>query len=804
MKEKFNKDELIVKIKESQATVPVIMIMGLLLFLSLIFGISSMVGKKDIVETVETASDVQKRDMLTEMGQVMDYLATLDETVLSNQTALDTVADYTTLYKNKSDQLKNVNNEIQKLINNYLNNPDGVDEEAAKALIEILEILEAINSDIEVSDETFTALLEEYKTADEARRLEIEKELQGLLEALTSKSNQLADKFQNLQEFMESIAGAEGQEELYKVLETISNSLERYLAEDMTSFMELLESTSLNMALKLEQGISNLKEEMSFLQESINHTQNDILNLYTTVESNDSESGELLTQEFGAVKNSVSQLNEEFQAAHEEVKKTLKDLNKDMEEFFKDQEKYLEDTFLEQTTHFDEVYEELQGILEEMSTEMETLLTEQFTEMLNTLTEMETTYLSTMEEYHNQTTANFQNMNTHISNQFDTMDTNLLNQYESLSNIVTLGDSDIKTYLESMYGDLKEELSQVFTFVSNGKKLLASALLTKGVECEEDAAFAEIYQSILNIKQTLVIGVEKIPGTIEYDYHYHADGAGNLPHTLTIEVAMMGGCYTTPVYHAHTGSSGGGGGCYSVAHTGYKTVGCGGGNAVNGPHGPDSSGQTYWVGNCSNCGGRVASYGGPGWAACGNTSTVAYTYYTLGCGMNTSTIVAYSPSCGLADGQMVGAHIVYEPAYSSGYNGAQISTMSLRPLPVAIEEEPAEHIPEYTTPPVEEQPETIPDNSAVENGTEENVTPPAEGIPETDGGNENMEPGEEIIEPSEEITGAEDIPANEPQEEIVVEESAPTENSSQEESAAPQEIPIEDVGDTVTENMETE
>ncbi len=788
MKEKFNKDELIVKIKESQATVPVIMIMGLLLFLSLLLGISSMVGKKNIVETVENASDVQKRDMLTEMDQVMDYLATLDETVLSNQNALDTVADYTTLYKNKSEQMKNTNMEIQKLIQNYLNQPDGVDEAAAKVLGEILSILEGINTDIEVSDETFAALLEEYKTADEARRLEIEQELQVLLNSLSDKSNQLAEEFQKLQEYMETIVGMEGQEELYKVLETISNSLERYLLEDMTSFMELLESTSLNMALKLEQGISNLKEEMSFLQESIHSTQNDITNLYTTVENNDSESGELLTQEFGTVKNSIVQLNEEFSAAHEEVKKTLKDLNKDMEEFFKDQEKYLEDSFLEQTTHFDEVYEELQTILEDMSTEMETLLAEQFTQMFDTLTEMEATYLSTMEEYHNQTTTNLQNMNI-----------NLLNQYESLGNMVTFGDSDIKTYLESMYGDLKAELSQVFTFVSNGKKLMASALLTKGVDCEEDATFAEIYEAILAIKQTLVIGVEHIPGTIEYDYHYHADGAGNLPHTLSVEVAMMGGCYTTPVYHAHTGSSGGGGGCYSVANTGYKTVGCGGGEAVNGPHGPDSSGQSYWVGNCSNCGGRVSSYGGPGWAACGNTSTVAYTYYTLGCGMNTSTIVAYSPSCGLADGQMVGAHIVYEPAYASGYNGAQISTMSLRPLPVAIEEEPAEHVPEYTEPPVEEQPETIPESGMVENGTEENEPPAPEVIPETDSGNGNTEPGEESMEPGGDTTEGENVPANEPQEEIVVEEPEPIETPSQEENTVSQETPIEDVGDTVTE-----
>lgn len=672
--------------------------------------------------------------------------------------------------------------EIQKLINNYLNNTDGVDSDATMVLMDILGILEGINSDIEVSDENFVALLEEYKTADEARRLEIEKELQGLLDSLTDKGNQLAEYFQKLQVFMENIIGSEENQDLYDVLETISNSLERYLLEDMISFMELLESTSLNMALKLEQGISNLKEEMNSLQESINSTQNDILNLYTTVESNDSESGELLTQEFGTVKNSISQLNEEFRAAHEEVKETLKDLNKDMEEFFKDQEKYLEDSFLEQTTHFDEVYEELQGILEEMSTEMETLLTEQFTLMFDTLTEMESTYLTTMEEYHNKTTNNLQNMNTDISSKFEIMNTNMSNQYESLSNIVNLGDDDLKTYLEGIYGDLKAELSQVFTFVSNGKKLLASALLTKGVDCEEDATFAEIYQSILNIKQTLVIGVEKIPGTIEYDYHYHADGAGNLPHSGTVAVAMMGGCYTTPVYHAHTGSSGGGGGCYTVAHTGYNAVGCGGGNAVNGPHGPDSSGQTYWVGNCSNCGGRVASYGGPGWAACGNVSYVPYTYYTLGCGLSTSTIVGYSPSCGMADGQMVGAHIVYEPAYASGYNGAQISTMSLRPLVVEIEEEPEEHVPEYTTPPVQEEEipleETNTEDTNAENSDDNMlVDPPQEETIEEVVGNE---PSDEELVIDEVINDSIEEQGQLPEENTTLEENVVSENQDNE------------------------
>lgn len=94
MKQKFNKDELILKIKEWKATIPVLAIMGLLLFLFLILSVFLITGKSEIVETTELANETQRQDMMAEMNQVMDYLATLDETVLSNQNALDTVADY--------------------------------------------------------------------------------------------------------------------------------------------------------------------------------------------------------------------------------------------------------------------------------------------------------------------------------------------------------------------------------------------------------------------------------------------------------------------------------------------------------------------------------------------------------------------------------------------------------------------------------------------------------------------------------------------------------------------------------------
>ena len=90
---------------------------------------------------------------------------------------------------------------------------------------------------------------------------------------------------------------------------------------------------------------------------------------------------------------------------------------------------------------------------------------------------------------------------------------------------------ELKSYLEELNNGLKQDMNQVFTSVSNGKKKLASALLTKGVSTNEDATFAQLAEAILNIDQKLVIGVEEIPGTIRYQYHYHVDASGNQLHT---------------------------------------------------------------------------------------------------------------------------------------------------------------------------------------------------------------------------------------------------------------------------------
>ena len=196
---------------------------------------------------------------------------------------------------------------------------------------------------------------------------------------------------------------------------------------------------------------------------------------------------------------------------------------------------------------------------------------------------------------------------------------------------------ELKSYLEELNNGLKQDMNQVFTSVSNGKKKLASALLTKGVSTNEDATFAQLAEAILNIDQKLVIGVEEIPGTIRYQYHYHVDASGNQPHTEKSDTA--GGCYTGTHGHVHSVEDG----CYKEES--YHV------------HRDDCSGYPVWV--------DWAPGVEPYWGfiyTCGEPANA--TRRVLICSKQAGATDYYVPSCGLADGQIIGAEILYDQAHA--------------------------------------------------------------------------------------------------------------------------------------------
>ena len=239
---------------------------------------------------------------------------------------------------------------------------------------------------------------------------------------------------------------------------------------------------------------------------------------------------------------------------------------------------------------------------------------------------------------------------TEVLNKLSSMESNISN---TVNNIGT-GTSVSQEAILERIGQLEEntnnrlsglsgDIQSVFQRVSNGKALLASALLTKNVVIDEDATFQEIYDAILSIKQETVIGVDKIPGTIEYEYHYHTGDAQN-----------GGGCYTVEDVHHHNAS------CYQLCT--YSWTGCEGsngwtdGNSISHcnyreTHSICNNGQTMY---------KVYSHYNGGGSQSGHRSGGSSTHAISVCGKTEGQHYGWTTGCGLQDGQIVGAHIVYD------------------------------------------------------------------------------------------------------------------------------------------------
>ena len=195
--------------------------------------------------------------------------------------------------------------------------------------------------------------------------------------------------------------------------------------------------------------------------------------------------------------------------------------------------------------------------------------------------------------------------------------------------------AELKSCILQLQETLRQELDQVFTSVSNGKRMLASALLTKGVAEAENASFSEIMDAILRIPQKIVIGQEELPGQVSFQYHYHVDGNGENPHTETQDAP--GGCYTRPLTHVHSREAG----CYGTEAYHEHSGDCPGHPAQADPESEGGDAEE-WVYDCD---------GEP------NASRSV-----LICGCEEGAAEGYGVSCALADGQVIGAIYSYDAA----------------------------------------------------------------------------------------------------------------------------------------------
>ena len=104
---------------------------------------------------------------------------------------------------------------------------------------------------------------------------------------------------------------------------------------------------------------------------------------------------------------------------------------------------------------------------------------------------------------------------------------------------ISIGDTNKKI------DELTGQVQQVFQCSDSNRRKLASVLSDMGAyTAAEDATFDELIEAVKLIP-THVINV----GAVSYEHHYHVDAKGN---TVSDRSTTKGGCFTTPVYHAHT------------------------------------------------------------------------------------------------------------------------------------------------------------------------------------------------------------------------------------------------------------
>lgn len=467
----------------------------------------------------------------------------------------------------------------------------------------------------------------------------LEENASGMTGKVTDLEKTTHTKVNEIRTDMESI-----HTDVTKTLEEISRIMQEMDAQKKQDNTDHKESiTEIN---RINESVQSVNQTVSKLEDRLNTSYENLKNLVQEVRTTEEKNRELWTQEQTQLTEQQKQLLKEVEESRQETIRSLALVESNLKNM-------LESDMVQITAAFGSLTAELQTRVQELSTLLENRmnrvdqnlsgLDKNVTGLGNNIFGLSEN-VNGLNENVDGVGKNVESLFTRIGELDNGMQTNLTTlqqtfakQFGDLNVSAGQNTEELKSYLEELNNGLKQDMNQVFTSVSNGKKKLASALLTKGVSTNEDATFAQLAEAILNIDQKLVIGVEEIPGTIRYQYHYHVDASGNQPHTEKSDTA--GGCYTGTHGHVHSVEDG----CYKEES--YHV------------HRDDCSGYPVWV--------DWAPGVEPYWGfiyTCGEPANA--TRRVLICSKQAGSTDYYVPSCGLADGQIIGAEILYDQAHA--------------------------------------------------------------------------------------------------------------------------------------------
>ena len=440
----------------------------------------------------------------------------------------------------------------------------------------------------------------------------------------------------------------------------------------------------------VKEKVVGLGTDLRNIHTSVNSTETRIESLKELIESGNGETREKAAKEFDAIGKEIENIKIEY----ENVKKQNKDLMEKLDDAIRTEvkngnEKISTDSIkryeelLSKLTEFDKELEkrnvesvaDLKSEFESLSEALGKRVDEKIDDFNSESKARGEALDQKIENYNSDNKAmgdalgeKIENYNSESKARGDKIDERITNVNSDINNNINANINGIKGYIDEKTAGISNKLDQVFQRVSNGKKLLASALLTKGVKIKEDATFMEFARAIEKIPTQVVVDSGDTAASIEYDYHYHKDGRGQNCGDNLVATDRYGGCFTTPVYHRHSDA------CYRTVNTYIISTTK---DTRNRGHVKDyHDGTPVYSYECKYCGARFND------THARHEETVysleeardrngrverVITDTVLVCNKNESTVEGYSPSCGFAHGQVVSAHIKFNGRYS-GYN----------------------------------------------------------------------------------------------------------------------------------------
>ena len=388
----------------------------------------------------------------------------------------------------------------------------------------------------------------------------------------------------------------------------------------------------------LSDEVKNLMEHLNQVSDKITSTQNDIKEALADSNNANSSWRETVLGKFTDITINLADINVSVDTAHTELKKMIEAVKTDGKENHKELLTVLEELTIsfseENTSNLGALLISLQTQSDTLKTQYESIdnnLSNGFGQLTDNVTVVNRGITDTKTEV----LEGLQKIDTNMGRNYTSAAMAIADSREAI--IERIASMEAKT--DNRLDNLDSAIQSVFQSVSDGKKLLATALLTKNVTVADDAAFVEMQQAILAIPQKIVIGVEQVPGEIEYTYHYHTGDTDN-----------GGGCYTVRLYHQHSAE------CYTKATCQPYCLGLT--HASRNDHWDVHENSRFMHPDC----GMGIIYRSPKHFVgdpCNCDKLSSHTYDRLSCGKTNATPEGWAAGCGFVNGQIIEVRIIY-------------------------------------------------------------------------------------------------------------------------------------------------